>query len=842
MKKLFFLLFSLFYNFYFVNAQCNITLISGTSSVNQAVCLGTSISNINYSTISATNAFFTGLPTGVVGTWSSNSINISGTPVVSGVYNFVVTLTGCTGGVNSASGTITVYSQFNSGVLRSFSNICYDTSPDTLRFNIAPTGGGGSYGYQWQDSVAGGNWADVAGATSSSYRPGNLQQTRFYRVRVQSLLGCGFLFTPSSRVLVYLPFSVGSIVGADTVCYNTRPDTMRVLNLPTGGDLSYSYQWLESLSGNGPWAPVVGQTGTTYRPGNLLASRYYRLLMRSGSGCGVDSSNVVMVRAWLDVVPAQAGANSPSICYDSSTYVYRLSGASGSDGNFSYQWQRKQSGIWTNISGATSDTFYTGSLQQTTQYRLRTISAFGCSDKFSDSVVVQVYSQFNSGVLRSFSNICYDTSPDTLRFNIAPTGGGGSYGYQWQDSVAGGNWADVAGATSSSYRPGNLQQTRFYRVRVQSLLGCGFLFTPSSRVLVYLPFSVGSIVGADTVCYNTRPDTMRVLNLPTGGDLSYSYQWLESLSGNGPWAPVVGQTGTTYRPGNLLASRYYRLLMRSGSGCGVDSSNVVMVWVNPLPDTSLILGPNLVCKNQADVQYILSKDSSLYRYEWNITKGIIQSGRYSNRVFIKWNDLNGIDTIKVIQTNRLTGCTNMMTYVVQISQNRSPDRSILIRKPNTNMLICSDSSIGLQYAWGWILSSDSSVYVHAPSSLRYFVLPHAFDSIRHHYFVKTINQGCETYSFLSYNPIPANVFLDAFNDSPNIFPNPTDGYLCVKFSHIKLKSIFLFDSFGNIVLEQIQNIDSLINLDLSFLSPGVYRLYIVEDSIKYANNILLIKK
>jgi hypothetical protein len=280
--------------------------------------------------------------------------------------------------------------------------------------------------------------------------------------------------------------------------------------------------------------------------------------------------------------------------------------------------------------------------------------------------------------------------------------------------------------------------------------------------------------------------------------------------------------------------------MRSGSGCGVDSSNVVMTMVNPLPDTCLILGPNQVCRNQADVQYILSKDSSLYRYEWNITKGIIQSGRYSNRVFVKWNDLSAIDTIKLIQTNRLTGCTNIMMYVVQISQNRAPDRSILIRKPNTNMLICSDSSIGLQYVWGWILSSDSSVYVNPPSPLRYFVLPHAFDSIGYHYFVKTINQGCETYNFLNYNPIPANIILDTVNDPPNIFPNPTEGNLYVRFSDFKSKSIFLFDLYGNQVLEQTENFDNLINLDLSFLSSGVYRLYINDDNKKFVFNILLI--
>jgi hypothetical protein len=149
---------------------------------------------------------------------------------------------------------------------------------------------------------------------------------------------------------------------------------------------------------------------------------------------------------------------------------------------------------------------------------------------------------------------------------------------------------------------------------------------------------------------------------------------------------------------------------------------------------------------------------------------------------------------------------------------------MLIRKPNTNMLICSDSSIGMQYVWGWILSSDSSIYVNAQSSLRYFVLPHAFDSIGHHYFVKTINQGCESYNFLNYNPIPANVFNNTFNNSPSIFPNPTDGNLFIRFSYAKSKSIFLFDTFGNQVLEQINNSDDLINLDLSFLPSGVYRI------------------
>ena len=55
----------------------------------------------------ATGATFSGLPTGVNGVWASNTVTISGTPTVAGVYNYTVNLVvGCT--AVSASGVITV--------------------------------------------------------------------------------------------------------------------------------------------------------------------------------------------------------------------------------------------------------------------------------------------------------------------------------------------------------------------------------------------------------------------------------------------------------------------------------------------------------------------------------------------------------------------------------------------------------------------------------------------------------------------------------------------------------------------------------------------------------------
>jgi len=83
------------------------TLSSVTGTDNQTVCQNTSITNISYNTKGATGSTFSGLPTGVSGSWSNNVVTLTGTPSVSGTFNYVVTLTGGCGTVTS-NGTITV--------------------------------------------------------------------------------------------------------------------------------------------------------------------------------------------------------------------------------------------------------------------------------------------------------------------------------------------------------------------------------------------------------------------------------------------------------------------------------------------------------------------------------------------------------------------------------------------------------------------------------------------------------------------------------------------------------------------------------------------------------------
>jgi hypothetical protein len=88
-----------------VNPNNTITLIAGQD--NQVVCVNTPIATITYSTTGATGATFSGLPSGVTGSYSNGNITISGTPTQTGTFNYTVTLTGGCGNV-TASGKIVV--------------------------------------------------------------------------------------------------------------------------------------------------------------------------------------------------------------------------------------------------------------------------------------------------------------------------------------------------------------------------------------------------------------------------------------------------------------------------------------------------------------------------------------------------------------------------------------------------------------------------------------------------------------------------------------------------------------------------------------------------------------
>jgi len=122
-----------------------IALTSAPATTSQDLCINTSITSITYSTTEATGvSSTTGLPNGVTAVFTGNAgagtITVSGAPVVSGTFNYTVTMTGgCTGGTNSATGTLIVRENtisLASGSAPPSQAVCFNLSPlPTIRFN-----------------------------------------------------------------------------------------------------------------------------------------------------------------------------------------------------------------------------------------------------------------------------------------------------------------------------------------------------------------------------------------------------------------------------------------------------------------------------------------------------------------------------------------------------------------------------------------------------------------------------------------------------------------------------------------------------------------------------------
>lgn len=128
-----------------VNPDASIALTSANSS--QTVCINTPVSSILYSiTGGGTGGTVTGLPAGVTGSYSGGVFTISGSPTVSGTFNYTVNTTG-TCVQKSESGTITINPDatlsLTSAPPTPNQSLCINTALSDITYSI---GGGGSGG------------------------------------------------------------------------------------------------------------------------------------------------------------------------------------------------------------------------------------------------------------------------------------------------------------------------------------------------------------------------------------------------------------------------------------------------------------------------------------------------------------------------------------------------------------------------------------------------------------------------------------------------------------------------------------------------------------------------
>ncbi len=181
----------------------------------------------------------------------------------------------------------------------------------------------------------------------------------------------------------------GTIIGNRVICYNTKPDTLVLIQKPNGGTNSYTYQWQESVNDK-DFLDIAGANDVKFQPDSLIKNHYYRLVFDAGE-CGKVFSDTVSVIVRHKLVPAVIGNDQNILSTEKPKPVYQISGPSGGDSVFNYQWQSSTDNkLFVDIYGADSSTYQPPYLNDTTYYRLENISVSGCGSIYSDTLAIKV--------------------------------------------------------------------------------------------------------------------------------------------------------------------------------------------------------------------------------------------------------------------------------------------------------------------------------------------------------------------------------------------------------------------------------------------------------------------
>ena len=158
---------------------------------------------------------------------------------------------------------------------------------------------------------------------------------------------------------------------------------------------------------------------------------------------------------------------------------------SGSPTSYSYQWQRRVSGDWDSITGATASAYTPSTADSGDPLRVVvTATNAGGQSVANSSATAAVTNPAQPPVNTTLPAISGQTviGSTLTTTNGTWTGSPDDYDYQWQRSTASGGWAAISGATRSAYTATNADNGMLLRVTVTADNDAGSATTMAPEV------------------------------------------------------------------------------------------------------------------------------------------------------------------------------------------------------------------------------------------------------------------------------------------------------------------------------------------------------------------------
>ncbi len=409
----------------------------------------------------------------------------------------------------SSTVQVVVNSQPISGyILGGNVNVCKTTNSTVLSLN--------NYfgGIQWQKAATlTGIYSNIFSATSASYTASGLTSNTYFRAVISSGV-CTSQITEPISILVE-PLAVSkTITGASAICAGESK------TLSYGMGSVGTIQWQSSTSSSSTdFVDIDGENGLSYTAINLQQTTWFRVKNTSGV-CSTVFSIAVQVVVNPKPLTGFISGGDVYVCKTNNSTILSLQNYVGE-----IQWQKATTltGIYSNISSATSNTFSASGLISTTYYRA-VLTSGTCTNYITEPVAINISLVAEAKSISGVSPICFGESK-TLTY------GAGSVGtIQWQCSTTSSTigFSNIDNENGITYIANNLKQTTWFRV-MNSIGSCSTVYSPAVQI-VASPSITPTFNQVAAICSGSS-----LMALPTTS--------LNSIIGK--WSPALNNTSTT---------------------------------------------------------------------------------------------------------------------------------------------------------------------------------------------------------------------------------------------------------------------------------------------------------
>ena len=214
--------------------------------------------------------------------------------------------------------------------------ICYNTLPSTMSSSSAPSGGSGSYTYQWQTSADGSTgWTAAPGKNDSiAYVPSvPLTSTTYFRREVTDATCSSTAYSNVKQIVVGTELLATAVVDSNVSCNGDHDGGATVS--ASGGSTPYTYAW-----SNG---------ATTASISGVFAGSY-SVTITDNQGCTAEATATITENSTLALTAQKADIS----CYGSDDGSVDIT-ISGGQTPYTYLWSN--SATTEDLSGLSSGTY-----------------------------------------------------------------------------------------------------------------------------------------------------------------------------------------------------------------------------------------------------------------------------------------------------------------------------------------------------------------------------------------------------------------------------------------------------------------------------------------------------